>query len=294
MKNRKLIILFLLIFSFYSTNAQDSYKKRYYVPQNVNYAIESYDDENDNDSTLYLQVKDENSQIIRKSIIVDGKPAIKIDTVPRNVKFDDIGIHSKTNIFSKIFDPKKGRLKANLKFEDKYVYVNPWLLKNKKNQYIERDKIYFLELENRRSLKIGFRQWTLNALSVPLKFRFGEGKTEFSTGANLGALFGHTWGSTNFVHRKKIGNKQYDSKLTTGIFVGADKLEFTFDNENSEEQTVKTAYISLGSGLLYSYQRFTLGITGGFDFGFGENSDKWDFQGKPWLGTALGYSLFAF
>ena len=124
--------------------------------------------------------------------------------------------------------------------------------------------------------------------------RFGKEKTEFSIGANLGALIGHTWGTTNFVHRKEVGNKQYDTKCTFGLFLGADKLEFSFENNNAEEVNVKTAVLSTGLGYLFSYEKFTFGATGGFDFSLGENSSEWDFQGRPWLGISLGYSLFTF
>lgn len=273
---------------------QDAYKKRYYVKENIQYSSENYNNEEKNKTLLSLKVKDEKCEITKKIVEKDGEKTTKIDTIPRDIKFKDIFITSKSTWLTRIFQPKKGRLKANIKFDGKYVYINPWLLKNDKGEYIERDKVYFYELKNRQSVKIGFRQWTLNALTVPLKIRFGDDDTEFSTGVNLGALFGYTWGATNFVHRKKIDNKLYDSKFTTGIFLGADKLEFSFDTSDDEKETVKTAFISIGSGFLYSYQNFTVGITGGFDFGLGENVDEWKFQGKPWVGATLGYSLFTF
>ncbi|KAA1242379.1 hypothetical protein [Aquimarina sp. RZ0] len=83
-----------------------------------------------------------------------------------------------------------------------------------------------------------------------MKVQFGENDTEFTTGVNLGIFFGYTWGNTNFVHRKKNGNKEYNQKITTRLFLSSDKLEFKF-NQDDIEQTVKTAFISIGSGADY-------------------------------------------
>lgn len=286
MKKYMLLCLFALVFIFKS-HSQDVYKKRYYIPETIKYNSQNYKEIKQGDTILYLKVKD---NISDRSTDENKKVIIK----PRVVSFKELNVPKNSSWISRVVIPKKGRLKANVIFEDQYIYINPWLTKDSLGHFIKRNNVYFFELQNRQSVKLYFRQWTLNALSVPLKIRFGEKKTEFSTGANLGVFFGYTWGKTNFVYRKKIGNKQYDSKFTTGLFLGADKLEFSFKDSNNEDQGVNTAFISIGTGALYSYQKFTLGITGGFDFGLGDNRDKWDFQGRPWIGATLGYSLFSF
>ena len=186
---------------------------------------------------------------------------------------------------------------SNVAFGEKdsvnYLFINPWLV-NTGSGYIDRNSIYYYKLENRQSVKIKFKQWSFNALTIPLKVRFGKGKTEFSTGANLGALLGYTLGKTKFVHRTKIGNKQYDTKSTFGMFLGTDKLEFSYEDDNENEVKIKTAVFSSGFGYMFAYQNFSFGVLGGLDFGLGENSSKWDFQGRPWLGASIGYSLFTF
>jgi len=288
MKLSKIILSIFLTLFYFSSFSQDTYKKRYYIEESITYKNQTSKKEIIK-KTLKLKVNDIKERIVE----VDGKEIKKYDTIPKDVKFSTLNINEKSTECSKIFNPKKGRLKANIKFEKDKIYVNSWLIPDGNGSYLNRDKIYYYELENRQSLKIGFRQWTLNALTVPLKVRFGKKKTEFTTGANLGAMFGYTWGKTNFVYRDKIGNKQYDSKVTTGLFIGADELEFKY-LEGTEDKTVKSAFISIGSGVLYSYQKFTLGATFGFDFGLGENSSEWKFQGRPWLGASLGYSLFTF
>lgn len=258
-------------------------------------------------------VKDEKSVVVRNVSSSNGKNEVKLDTIPRKLLFEELRLSQLVKTDSNgnrvlneplkhkwwvwTWKPSKGRLKSNLKFEDDKIYINPWLIKSG-GEYVYRDKVFFYELDNRRSVKIPFRQWSFNVLTIPLKIRFGD-DTEFSTGANLGGFFGYTWGKTNFVHRKKIGNKEYNTKFTSGIFVGADKIEFSFTDgvdENGEDvtKTVKTAFLSLGSGILFSYEKFTIGLTGGFDFGLAEDSKKWDYQGKPWIGASLGYNLFSF
>ncbi|MEX0813180.1 MAG: hypothetical protein WD048_13260 [Chitinophagales bacterium] len=248
-------------------NAQDAYKKRYFVKDTIKYTEKYYDER---------KQRTKNKEVFL---------TLKTEHADKEVNDTIIKIAGSRGLKSNIIFGEKN--------ESHKLFINPWLV-NSEGGYIDRDSVYYYELKNRRSVKIRFKQWSFNALSVPLKVRFGEDKTEFSTGINLGALLGHTWGKTNFLHRKKIGNKQYDSQHTLGGFVGANKLDFSFEDEDGSEEDVTTASISLGLGYMYAYQKFTFGLTGGFDFGLGENSTEWDYQSKPWLGIAVGYSLFSF
>lgn len=265
---KKILVTIVILVGFCQTSyAQDSYKKRYYIKNNVKYQEEFYNEKTKklDTITVLLELKRTDKKKLDQKVI----DLLKSDEgLLANVKFGEDGESSK-------------------------LFINPWLIKSG-TSYIDRDIEYYYELKNRQSVKIDFKQWSLNALSVPLKMRFGKNRTEFSTGANLGALIGHTSGTTNFVHRKKVDNKQYDTKRTFGLFLGADKLEFSFKDDSDTEIKVKTAVLSTGIGYLFSYEKFTFGATGGFDFSLGENSSEWDFQGSPWLGVSLGYSLFTF
>jgi len=265
---KKVIIYsIVLVISNQILNAQDSYKKRYFIKDGIEYKEKFYASNNDKKSNKNkLVLKSENGTI---------DPSVK-----------------------RLLGSKRGLL-ANVKFGGKdhpnRLYINPWLIvSNTGTGYIDRDKKYYFELSNRQSVKIKFKQWSFNALTVPLKIRFSSDDVEATTDANLGALFGHTWGTTNFVHRSKVDNKQYDSEHTVGFFTGVEDLEFSFMNEENTEVEVETAILSIGTGYLFSYQKFTLGVTLGLDFGLAENSSEWTFQGNPWLGASLGYSLFSF
>jgi len=265
MKTFQMTVLILLLISSVS-KAQDSYKKRYYVHDSIHY-IEKFHSQ-----------KTKNKEPVKLKIPLQMTGGT-IDTTILKIASSNQGLSSNV-----AFGEKKD--------SDK-LFINPWLVKGEKD-YILRDTVYFYQLQNRQSVKLKFTQLTLSALSVPLKARFGKNKTEFSTGLNLGALIGYTCGKTNFVHTKGLENSTYDTQFTFGIFLGADKLEFSFKGENDEEVKVKSAFITTGLGIMYSYQKFTFGVTGGIDSGLGENSSKWDYNTRPWLGITLGYSLFSF
>ena len=212
---RNLIFMFFIACLSKGVFAQDVYKKRYYVADKINYTTKPRKGKKIK-STLSLKVIDEKSEILKTLKYTNNKEEKITETIrkPRIVELNELITEEETGCFTKIFNPLKGRLKANLLFKDDKVLINPWLIKDSslKEGYKGRDKTYFFKLKNRQSLKIPFRQWSFNALSVPLKVRFGS-NIQWSTGANLGALLGYTWGKTNFVHRKEIGNKQYDSKF---------------------------------------------------------------------------------
>jgi hypothetical protein len=42
---------------------------------------------------------------------------------------------------------------------------------------------------------------------------------------------------------------------------------------------------------MFQYNKFQIGLYVGKDF-VGENANKFAYQGKPWLGLAIGVSLF--
>lgn len=160
---------------------------------------------------------------------------------------------------------------------------------------LDSNALYSLQLKNNQSVKINFKQWTVHALTVPLKVNFGvDDEKMFSTGANFGALVGHTWGKTKFTHRALIGNKQTDTKSTLGLFMGADQINFSFVDSAATTVNVETVSLSTGLGYVFSYQNFSVGAVGGMEFALGEHNAEWSFDGKPWIGFTFGYSFLSF
>ncbi len=198
------------------------------------------------------------------------------------------------SIIKNIASGRKG-LKSNIHFEKNKIYVNPYpVFDEEGNVYIERDASYYYELENRQSVSLRFSSFSIKALSVPLKVRIGSDQYEFSSDANLGAFGGFSWGKTKITHMEHVGKAEKEIMRTVGILIGTESLEFSFRDVNNENVDVETAVISVGAGFIYSYQKFTAGLTGGLDYALGENSSEWDYHGRPWIGIAIGYSLFSF
>lgn len=305
----KIVIILTFLMLAGLSYSQDSYKKRYYVKES--YLMNEYKTKDGKETRDTIRLKKITKYNTTKNLEDEKGKDVKVAVV-EDVDFStldtELGKADKESI--------NGMLKSNLKFVKDTIYVNHWPYKfefadrtiaeeknledNKKNDETisDADQIYFLLLKNRQPLSVKFRQWSLNVLSTPLKIRFGETE-EFTTGANLGAFFGPTFGKTTFVRRNKVDNKEYNSKWTIGLFLGADKLEFSygtgvFVDEKETEKTVKTSFLSIGSGLLYSREKFTVGALVGLDYGLGKKSNEWDYQGKPWLGISLGYNLFSF
>lgn len=224
---------------------------------------------------------------------IHGKAINQRDSVYLQTESGDID-----SLIIKIASSKRGLL-SNIRFGQKgetdKLFVNPYpVYDQEKKDYVDRDLVYYYQLHNRQSIKIKFNQFSIKAISVPLKVRIGSDDLDFSTDANLGVLGGYSWGKTKFTHRKKIGNTKVEMKNTFGILLGTEKLEFSFEDENQQRVDEESALISTGLGFVYSYQKFAFGLTAGFDFALGENRTKWDYHARPWLGLAIGYSIFSF
>ena len=197
-----------------------------------------------------------------------------------------------------IASSKKGLL-ANVKFGEKdesdKLFVNPFLVYDERTgTYLASDRIYYYKLENRQTIKIKFNHYAIKAITIPIKVRFGSNSLDFSTDANLGIFGGYSWGTSKFTRKEKTGNTEVEQKYTFGIFFGSERLSFEFENEDQQEIEEESALVSTGVGFVHSYQNFTVGLTGGFDFALGANKTKWDYHARPWLGIAIGYSIFSF
>ena len=202
------------------------------------------------------------------------------------------------SLIMQIASSKKG-LVSDIRFgeeeESNRLFVNPYAVFDaEEDVYVDEDAIYYYELHNRQSINVPFTNFSIKVISVPLKVRFGENEHEFSSDVNLGAFAGYSWGQSKFTHREKIGNVETETKKTLGILLGTEHLEFEFLNEDNELVEEETAVLSIGSGFIYSYHKFTAGLTGGVDFALGEYAAQWDYHARPWVGLAVGFSLFSF
>lgn len=153
---------------------------------------------------------------------------------------------------------------------------------------------YSYELKNHQSLKLKFSEWSVIALSTPVKMNFGKKNSRLATGGNFGLLIGKSRGTTKFSYNNITGNHQINTKKTFGFYLGSDPVEFSYLDNSNEEQTVQTTLLSPGLGYLFSYQNFTIGGILGLDYALGKDRSHWDLQGSAWLGASIGYSLFSY
>ncbi|MBO9673400.1 MAG: hypothetical protein J7577_08145 [Sphingobacteriaceae bacterium] len=120
------------------------------------------------------------------------------------------------------------------------------------------------------------RGFTWGFLTLPIKARFGNKKAPFTfeEKINFGVSAGVKW--------QHVGTVYSASNLLGGVSVGGVKL----DKDNS------ASAVSLSAGYMYQYDKFQIGIFTGLDFIDKSGSVNWGYQGKPWLGFAIGVSLF--
>ena len=194
-------------------------------------------------------------------------------------------------------------------------YCNYFLKGNKENQGIEsitktekvyRDSSYFFQLKNRQTLSLKHNGWVISGLTIPLKYRFStdrrgqEISDDFSASINLNAMISYTlFGRSKFTYLKNLDNSIRDFSWTLGGFVGASTL--TLNNRNTVSadedripagEQLNQGLFSVGLGTSFSYNSFSVGLFYGHDFGLGQDTGRlWDFEGKPFIGVALGINV---
>lgn len=264
-------LLFSLSLSFFS-NSQTAFRKKYYFPDYV--ILKSKKDGSLRKTKFSNDSKDSSSgQKIELSYSDSSKPNVAIVQA----------LNKEYPAYKKKNYPK--RLKANVKFEGDKLFVNPWYMYDS----VVRGRDYYFKLDNRQQIKLHYQQLTFTALTIPLKVQFGRNNTvNYQTGISIGSLFGYSWGSTRFTYRSKLDNFERSQEFTIGGLVNVSSAKF----KDSYEREINSASIGLGIGFLYTYESISVGFTYGFEWALGESSQDWNYNDRPWLGLALGYSLF--
>ncbi|MEX0274767.1 MAG: hypothetical protein AB3N16_10345, partial [Flavobacteriaceae bacterium] len=130
------------------------------------------------------------------------------------------------------------------------------------------------------------RSFTYGVMTLPIKVRFGDNGNRFfavEENLNLGINLGYKW--------QLQGRKVQAHNFLVGA--GMTRVDFeTPDTMDAEGSDNTASALTLNVGWLYQYESFQAGIFFGSDFIAGSSGRDWDFQGKPWLGLALGVSLF--
>jgi hypothetical protein len=198
-----------------------------------------------------------------------------------------------------------------IKFAGDKIWVNPNLTADYKDE-----GLFYYKLSNRQTLRFKFREWSASAFTLPLKFRFNGTKSftgntgtdstksfsqDFATAINLNLFIGHTlFGRASYHYRDTVGSITTTERIMAGILVGASTV--TLDKNNTSaarkpltgDTKITKGLLTVGVGLTYSINKLNAGLFGGIDWSIGSDASLWNYNHRPWVGLAVGYSLFPF
>lgn len=278
---------------------QEEFKKHYIIPS---YPIYGY--------TLKKEIVvkyDQLSENEKRELIKDYTVGTKIKLIKKeNVSGKEIEVvrevdinddFFKTLTKEKIVDAKLGGItNAMVAASKDRLIVNPFL-SNSNNK----DTVYFYKLENRRTIRLKTRSWTVNGITVPFKYRFkGKNglKEDFSTGINGNLFVGYSIGKTAYLYQKEVGIRENTWKVTGGILLGASSVKLNKTNTDLSDSPIlddsefTKGLGSIAIGFTYSYNSINLGAFLGFDYAIGQDAEIWNHNKKPWLGVGFGYKIF--
>lgn len=118
--------------------------------------------------------------------------------------------------------------------------------------------------------------FTWGFLTLPIKARLGVNKAAFTfeEKINFGISFGGKWQHASTTYQA--------SNLLGGISVANVKV----DND------ISASALSFSGGYMFQYDKFQVGAFLGLDYIAESPKVSWAYQGKPWVGFAIGLSLF--
>jgi len=276
---------------------QENFKRTYYIPKKFQKIILKKDesvkfsnwDRNDIESVKKIYPQGNLIQV-REQIEINGKP----HTIFREIKIADSFYE---NLTTKKEKDVEGGFLGYVKFDENKIIIN----KNISESNEREDCIYHYDLINRDNIGLYFYEGTISAFTIPIKYRFKQSNIseEFSTAAlNANLFIGFSVGKTSFFYREKVGSITNNHKLTLGVFLGSSTVELNKNNTSaaeiplSEDVKITKGLASIGFGLAYSYNKINIGGFVGWDYAIGLDSEKWNYNKQPWIGIAIGYSLF--
>jgi hypothetical protein len=304
MKN--LIYLFVFL-SLGTLSAQETFKKLYHVPSKIKMNYGDVVELKKETKVMFDKMTAEEQQKIKdkyplnseyeveREEIIDGNKVIVHD----KIKIDD-EFYKKQFIKKNIPVEFKGEKKSFVKLVDNKLFVNPYF--TVKDDEVTNREIYSYELANRQTIKLRFKEFNVSGLLIPIKYRFKENAKdipeEFTVSANANLFFGFSMGKTSFHYREKVDNVSNTWKFTFGAFVGATSIKLNSTNTSSSSapltSEITKGAASTGVGMCFSFNKINFGGFYGYDYAFGDDTEKWNYNKKPWLGIAVGYSLFNF
>lgn len=217
--------------------------------------------------------------------------------------FDDTSIHPSSDklVTSKT---KKGA-KAIIEEKEDHIKINFLETPSLKSDTTKYDKAgrtyyYYPELKNELStskLKYMEMSSVFQAISTPFKIRGKVNDSipyQVSKSVNLGLAYGwkfthkayNNYYSTDGTFLKKRTNSV---SFVPAFFVGPTTVDLKPSNTNGKIDNERTV-LGLNTGFMFvvGVNKLNLGVSGGWDFGFGSDAKNWIYQGEPWVGFVIG------
>lgn len=132
------------------------------------------------------------------------------------------------------------------------------------------------------------KDFTWGVMTLPIKARFGNGGKrlfDYEERLNLGFAFG--------LKKQLKGYNQQALNYLAGFGITSAKTDSLSMKDLSDYDGKTSLALSLHAGILYQFETFQVGVFVGADFVPGTVGRSWRNQGRPWVGLAIGVSLFS-
>ncbi|MGV3460625.1 MAG: hypothetical protein ACO1N9_09260 [Flavobacterium sp.] len=238
--------------------------------------------------------------------------------IDKNIKFTIIGFTEDNNIIVRLW-----RFKGSEQPESSVNIISD--KSEEESELIQNSSEYITEEANGNKFIVSLTDlndkcdlyhttkysFTSGITTVPIKLRFGdrneveEGESpryfDFLQNFNLGLSIGI---NKTFQSKTKQSISFLISPAITTAEVSTTSLRTLpatptvppTDPPTAETTQVTTseqsAAFSLSYGIIYEFNAFQVGVFSGWDWIPNELGQNWKYQGKPWLGLALGISIF--
>ncbi|MBC7759730.1 MAG: hypothetical protein H7069_12800 [Phormidesmis sp. FL-bin-119] len=296
----KKTLLFILLYPCLLVQGQESFKKYYSIRPNIG-TVQLKKEV----VTKFKDMNEKQQDSIRNHFTPNS---VWKYTVTKKVNGQTVAFQDELKIDTQFYLQQVTKKEAivsdkywgNVKFEKDKILVNAFSDKKRKNKISDIPSMYY-QLQNRQSITLHFKEVTVSTLAIPLKYRFRDTKSgresEYSTGFNGNLVGGVSIGGTRFFYRDEVENVANTWKFTLAALVGASTV--SLNNSNTSLNAIPIAagteitkgLASMGLGVTYAYNKINLGLFYGYDRALGKDAEKWNYNKKPWLGVAIGYSI---
>ena len=145
-----------------------------------------------------------------------------------------------------------------------------------------------------RFVVVPFRAWTWGVGTTPFRYRpkADSSFATISTSLGVSINFGRTFGWST-ISPRTINN----FSITLGPFVGISSVDLkrsTVKKPHEWQQDRTNVAVSYGLNASFARNNFGVVLSIGLDNNFGEDSNEWSYQNRPWFGIGVNTGLGIF